>query len=49
MAKRPKFDLIPRWERGKPKSERNAAPQKVPPPKPMPHPVKTPTQNRRGR
>jgi hypothetical protein len=49
MSKRYKESLIPQRGRGKPRPEKGAPQQKVPPPAPERHPVKTPTANRRGR
>ena len=54
MSKRPpKENLIPRrgQQPGKPHPEKGADPgPKTPPPqRPMPHPVRTPTGNQRGR
>jgi hypothetical protein len=52
MGKRPpKENLIPRRgpQPGKPHPEKGAAAPKVPPPRPNPHPVRTPTGNQRGR
>lgn len=52
MSKRPpKENLIPRrGQQGKPDPTKSAnTPAKVPPPKPNPHPVRTPSGNQRGR
>jgi hypothetical protein len=53
MSKRPpKENLIPRRGNppGKPHPEKGAAgAPKVPPPRPNPHPVRTPSGNQRGR
>jgi hypothetical protein len=45
----PKENLIPRrGQQGKPDPLKGNQP-KVPPPRPTPHPVRTPTGNQRGR
>lgn len=49
MSKRPKEPLIPQRGRGKPHPEKGATTPKVPPPKPNPHPPRTPAGNQRGR
>jgi len=50
MSKRPpKENLIPRRGRGKPQPEKDALVKRVPPPRPNPHPPRTPTGNQRGR
>jgi hypothetical protein len=51
MGRRPpKENLIPRrGQQGRPIDPKAGQPAKVPPPKPNPHPVRTPTGNQRGR
>lgn len=52
MSKRPpKENLIPRrGQQGKPMPQQGgSAPKAPPPPKPTPHPVRSPSGNQRGR
>lgn len=52
MGKRPKENLIPRRGQGKqgpPDPTKADQPQRIHPPRPSPHPVRTPTGNQRGR
>jgi hypothetical protein len=46
----PKENLIPRrGQQGKPDPQKGAVQPRVPPPRPNPHPVRTPSGNQRGR
>jgi len=51
MGKRPpKENLIPRrGQQGKPDPQKGNQPQRIHPPRPSPHPVRTPSGNQRGR